>query len=267
MSQSSPISRLVMTGAFLASAGLLVTVLSNGSGETAPDERLVEPQEAKTLSPSDLSAYRSMLSDTERWVVLESESGSLERLFVESSNESLAEHAAERLVVEQTEGWPAGYRRDFLKSLSVEAIASGVENQLPPSVTLAQAVLESGWGRSGLATQHNNLFGVKSGSHDSGVVLSTFEGGGASQRRAKARFREYSDWSESLAHHNRLLSTDRRYAGARAQWMDWQAFVDELAPVYATDPAYVSSVSQIVRKYELDTWDSLVAQRVEHHSE
>ena len=44
--------------------------------------------------------------------------------------------------------------------------------------------------------------------------------------------------------------------------MDWQAFIDEMAPIYATDPAYVRSVSQIVEKYELDSWDSLVAQRV-----
>jgi flagellum-specific peptidoglycan hydrolase FlgJ len=96
------------------------------------------------------------------------------------------------------------------------------------------------------------------------VVLSTYEGGGDTLVRAKARFREYSDWRESLAHHNRLLSTDHRYADARAHWMDWQAFVDELAPVYATDPAYVRSVSQIVKKYDLDAWDDLVAQRVAH---
>jgi len=254
--------RFVTTSLFLLSAGALGVALNSSGLKDGEESVAMEPVRIVKKSEIELEAYRHMLSDSTRWVVLESEAGALERVFVESGDDSIAVSAAERLVDNQTQGWPEGYRRDFLESLSVEAIASGVANELPPSVTLAQAVLESGWGRSGLATQHNNLFGVKSGAYDSGVVLSTYEGGGATQRRAKARFRQYSDWSESLAHHNRLLSTDQRYADARAHWMDWQAFVDEIAPVYATDPAYVRSLSQIVQKYDLDSWDALVAQRV-----
>lgn len=264
MEQKHAIARFVTTTGFLLSAGVLGFALGAASEESEPDSTTAVAEISVQVELPDLEAFRSVLSDSNRWVVLESEKGSLERLFVESGSDELAVSAAERLVLDQTGDWPEGYRRDFLENLSVEAIASGVANELPPSVTLAQAVLESGWGRSGLATRHNNLFGVKSGGSDSGVVLSTYEGGGDTLVRAKARFREYSDWRESLAHHNRLLSTDHRYADARAHWMDWQAFVDELAPVYATDPAYVRSVSQIVKKYDLDAWDDLVAQRVAH---
>jgi flagellum-specific peptidoglycan hydrolase FlgJ len=195
-------------------------------------------------------------------VVLETEAGSLEKLFVDSGNPDLARAAVNRMVQEQTGDWPEGYRRDFLGALSAQAIHSGVENQLPPSVTLAQAVLESGWGRSGLATKHKNLFGLKSGAHSDGVVLSSWEGGGAERTRSRSRFREYGDWSESLAHHNLLISSDSRYREARAAWTDWEAFIDELAPIYATDPNYVKRVSQIVERYGLDTWDALVAERV-----
>jgi flagellum-specific peptidoglycan hydrolase FlgJ len=205
------------------------------------------------------------LSDEERWVVLDSQAGSLEALFVDSTNPVLAKAAASRLVSAQQLAWPAGYRRDFLGSLSEQAIQSGVENQLPPSVTLAQAVLESGWGRSGLAKKHNNLFGLKSGAHSDGVILSSWEGGGAERTRVASRFRAYSDWSESLIHHNLLISTDSRYQTARAAWQDWEAYIDELAPVYATDPDYVERVSQIVERYGLDAWDNLVAQRVAKH--
>jgi flagellum-specific peptidoglycan hydrolase FlgJ len=62
-----------------------------------------------------------------------------------------------------------------------------------------------------------------------------------------------------------LISTDSRYQTARAAWQDWEAYIDELAPVYATDPDYVERVSQIVERYGLDAWDNLVAQRVAKH--
>ena len=241
------------------------------SGAPTPEEAALAHQRAQALHRESLEGDQqeqlrmTRLADSQSWVVLSSEEGSLEQLFVDSSNADLASAAVTRLVQEKTQGWPEGYRRDFLGELSGQAIHSGVENRLPPSVTLAQAVLESGWGRSGLATQHKNLFGLKSGAHSDGVILSSWEGGGATRTRHKSRFRAYDDWSESLAHHNLLISTDRRYQEARAAWMNWEAFIDELAPVYATDPEYVTRVSQIVERYDLDAWDGLVAQRVAKH--
>jgi len=210
-----------------------------------------------------LQQQKARLLDVERWVVLSTEEGALEDLFVESENPVLLEGALSVMVDKQQREWPAGYRRDFLSALSTEAIRSGVENQLPPSITLAQAVLESGWGRSGLAKKHNNLFGVKAGARDGGVLLASWEGGGEGRTLKKSRFRKYAAWSESLADHNRLLSRDRRYSQARESWTDWQQFLDRLAPVYATDPLYARRISQIVERYNLHVWDQLVAARVE----
>ena len=205
---------------------------------------------------------KSRLLDVDRWVVLSTEEGALEDLFVGSKNPVLLDGALSVMIDKQQQAWPAGYRRDFLSALSTEAIRSGVENQLPPSITLAQAVLESGWGRSGLAKKHNNLFGVKAGSRDGGVLLSSWEGGGETRTLKKSRFRKYTAWSESLADHNRLLSSDRRYSRAREAWTDWKQFLKQLAPVYATDPQYVQHISQIVERYNLHVWDQLVAARV-----
>ena len=265
MEKSQQNRRIAVTALFVSLVGVSVSALQShepvdelGSEET--------PQSVKVNVPVESDEERLLrLSDQHRWVVLPSEAGSLESLFVDSANPVLASAAVSRLVQEQSLDWPVGYRRDFLGSLSEQAIESGVENQLPPSVTLAQAVLESGWGRSGLATKHNNLFGVKSGSHSDGVVLSSWEGGGAQRSRVASRFRAYDDWSESLVHHNLLISTDRRYVTARTAWKDWEAYIDELAPVYATDPEYVDRVSQIVQRYDLDAWDDLVAKRVAKH--
>ncbi len=166
MTQKSSIIRLVTTSLFLLSAGALGVALNSSAIDNPNEPVQIEPLVVVQKSDKELAAYRHMLSDSTRWVVLESEAGALERVFVESDTDSIAVSAAERLVDNQTQGWPEGYRRDFLESLSVEAIASGVANELPPSVTLAQAVLESGWGRSGLATQHNNLIAVKTGAYD-----------------------------------------------------------------------------------------------------
>jgi flagellum-specific peptidoglycan hydrolase FlgJ len=262
MNTSTPIRRISVTLVFVGLLGVGRQALLSANQAPAVGSTPAVVPEGNT--PSDQQRF-VLLSDEARWVVLGSQAGALEALFVDSANPVLAKAAASRLVREQEQDWPVGYRRDFLGSLSEQAIQSGFENQLPPSVTLAQAVLESGWGRSGLAKQHNNLFGLKSGGHSDGVVLSSWEGGGAERTRVASRFRAYADWSESLLHHNLLISTDRRYQTARAAWQDWEAYIDELAPVYATDPDYVKRVSQIVKRYDLDAWDALVAQRVAKH--
>ena len=259
MTQKHTIPRVVVTLFFLLGLAAVALVLPVRSA----DESVVASSVSPPIPQKEIQEQFERLVDVDKWVVLDSEEDALEQLFVQSSTEEIAGGAVQHLVAQKVNHWPAGYRREFLSGLSAEAIVSGVENQLPPSVTLAQAVLESGWGRSGLARRHNNLFGVKSGSTDDGVLMTTYEGGGGDRTVQKSRFRRYGDWSESLAHHNRLLGSDRRYQTARIAWRDWRAFVDEMAPVYATDPAYVTHLSQLVRKYELDSWDDLVARRVE----
>ena len=150
--------------------------------------------------------------------------------------------------------WPGDYRGAFLERLAPHAIRSGRANCVPPSVVMAQAVQESGWGRSGLARSHGNLFGIKSWS-DKGVELATTEGAGVPTR---ASFRRWTDWTESVEVHGRLLSNDPRYAHANAHREDAEAYVKAIAPVYASDPAYAEKLVKIMRRYELTTWDAQV---------
>lgn len=155
---------------------------------------------------------------------------------------------------ESAPAWPGDYRGAFLERLAPHAIRSGRANCVPPSVVMAQAVQESGWGRSGLARSHGNLFGIKSWS-DKGVELATTEGAGVVTR---ASFRRWTDWTESVEVHGRLLSTDPRYAHANAHREDAEAYVKAIAPVYASDPAYADKLVRIMRRYELTTWDAQV---------
>lgn len=148
--------------------------------------------------------------------------------------------------------WSGGSRSGetqgrFLRELAPAVLVTARTSSVPPSVTLAQAILESGWGRSSVAREANNLFGVKAPSNERGYSPS----GGA-------RYRVYPDWEASLAHHNELLSTSSRYAATRACTDDWRRFLKVMAPVYATSRTYVRQVSDLVERYRLQRWDAMV---------
>ncbi len=181
-------------------------------------------------------------------------------LLLHGKTEAGRQAAIEGLVDLTTQDWPEDYRGDFLRALAPGALETAVEQGVPASVTLAQAIQESGWGRSGLARRHNNLFGVKSGSRKGGVTLRTREVRNGRSRFVNAPFRTFDSWAESIRHHGTLLSGDTRYARARQSWKDWRGYLEHLAPVYASDPHYAHRVGWFIERYELDRWDALVVE-------
>lgn len=175
-----------------------------------------------------------------------------------STDDAARAEGARELIAAIEAEWPDDHRRAFLVQIAPEALQSAIDHCVPPSVTVGQAILESGWGRSALARRHHNLFGVKAGGSAPAVELPTMEHAPDGTRDERARFRTYADWAESLAHHDRLLAQDPRYAAARPHWDHWPMFLATVAPTYASDPAYVARVSALVRDYRLDAWDALV---------
>lgn len=171
----------------------------------------------------------------------------LELVFCEADDPAHVAESAELLVEAAAEDWPGGAQGRFLRALAPAVLLTARESGLPPSVTLAQAILESGWGRSAVAQNANNLFGMKAGRSDQGYAPS---GGN--------RYRVYESWEDSLRAHAELLSSSSRYAAARAHSHDWKAFLRALAPVYASSRTYVQTVSTIVESYDLDRWDAMV---------
>ncbi|MFQ5779141.1 MAG: glycoside hydrolase family 73 protein, partial [Terriglobia bacterium] len=119
------------------------------------------------------------------------------------------------------------YQSRFLHRLVPAVVRLQQETGLPASVVLAQAILESDWGRSLLARRNHNLFGIKAhpsartGRDGQGsaatdaVVYSTTEYTGKLARRVKARFARYPSYDQCLQDYVRLLSR-LRYAPARA---------------------------------------------------
>ena len=149
-----------------------------------------------------------------------------------------------------------GYARDIAKN-----------NDLYASVMIAQAILESGWGQSGLASAPNyNLFGIKGDYNGNSVRMDTLEDDGSGNYyAAKEPFRKYSNYGESLNDYASLLTGDNNpnswrykfYYGARVSATNsYQDATQHLTGRYATDTRYASKLNQLIQTYGLTQYDA-----------
>jgi flagellum-specific peptidoglycan hydrolase FlgJ len=197
--------------------------------------------QARTLAATDLAAAQPAARS----------------LWVHATRDDVRDAALELILSDARDQWTPGFRQDFLMDLLPSVLPAARRWNVPPSATLAQAILESGWGRSKLTTRYHNLFGVKAGASDQKVRMASREHLWGKLRPSRQTFRTYESTGESIAHHARLLGSDRRYAHARPLWSDWHAFLVAIAPRYASSPKYVARISEIVALYDLDKWDAL----------
>lgn len=100
---------------------------------------------------------------------------------------------------------------NFINSISDSAILNYNNFKILPSITIAQAILESGWGNSRLSRQANNLFGIKSTSDWKGEIIS-LETKENFDEIYKANFRKYISVDDSMIDHAKFLSENPRYA-------------------------------------------------------
>ena len=143
----------------------------------------------------------------------------------------------------------------FLLSIYQAAIDGWHQYGVLPSVTAAQAILESAWGESALATEGHNLFGIKGSYNGQSIVMRTAEYGGGGYYYIKDAFRRYPSNYESVVDHGRFLASNSRYHNLLWQ-RNYAVVTNDLhADGYATDPAYASSLNNIIRTYGLDSWD------------
>ena len=162
--------------------------------------------------------------------------------------------AADWIVQNGAKDWVNDYRSIFLKEIAIDVLLSAHEHHLFPSVIFSQSILESGWGRSRLAVQYNNLFGIKGYSTDLKVRTTTYEKINGRRVAHKTSFRVFSSWGEAIQYHGDLLSTDARYQHA-VQAKTYEEYIRLIAPQYASEPDYADLVVQLVEGYDLDRWD------------
>lgn len=127
------------------------------------------------------------------------------------------------------------------------------------SLTTAQAILESGWGKSGLAVKGKALFGIKAGGTWRGKVYNAETKecyDGATYTTIKATFRAYGSWEESVADHSALLTGNTRYKTVVGE-KDYKAACWAIkAAGYATAPDYAEQLIKIIDCYALTKFDT-----------
>ena len=139
-----------------------------------------------------------------------------------------------------------GYSR---QSAEAAAAASGI----PATFMLAQAALETGWGKREIigadGSASHNLFGIKAGAGWSGptVDVTTTEYLAGRPQKMVQRFRAYASEAESFADYARMMRSSPRYAAVAAAGGDARAFANGLQKAgYATDPAYASKLGKVI---------------------
>lgn len=145
----------------------------------------------------------------------------------------------------------------FVQSIWPQAQKTAAELGVPARALVAQAALETGWGRrlagrEGVSSQ--NLFGIKAGSRWSGerVNSATHEFVDGVRRSERADFRAYGSTAESFADYAHLLGNPR-YAAARNAGNDTHRFANALQKAgYATDPHYAAKITAIANGATLD---------------
>jgi len=149
---------------------------------------------------------------------------------------------------------------DFFTQFSPEILAACQGTPLFPSVTAAQAALETGYGKSKIA---NNMFGIKAiGAHSpywkgAAQAAKTTEVLNGTAGTYNLEFRAYDSVTDSIKDHSYFLLQNPRYSKAgvfTAKTPEDQARALQAAG-YATDPGYADKLIQIINKYSLKSLD------------
>ncbi|HEX5678751.1 MAG TPA: flagellar assembly peptidoglycan hydrolase FlgJ [Alcanivorax sp.] len=137
---------------------------------------------------------------------------------------------------------------DFVHQLSEPAREASRRTGMPAPLILAQAALETGWGRREIPTadggNSHNLFGIKAGANWDGPTTEvvTHEYINGRRTRMVDSFRVYDSYAEAFADHARLIGENPRYAPVLRAADAEQAARALQSGGYATDPAYADKL-------------------------
>ncbi|MDP3368028.1 MAG: flagellar assembly peptidoglycan hydrolase FlgJ [Pseudomonas sp.] len=147
--------------------------------------------------------------------------------------------------------------QDFVQTMLPLAQEAADRIGVEPHYLVAQAALETGWGKSILRRSDGdssfNLFGIKTHGQWQGeaarAVTSEYRDG--QMVRETANFRAYDSYKQSFHDLVDFLQSNPRYQNALSKTDNSETFVRELqAAGYATDPQYARKINQIARKID-----------------
>lgn len=148
----------------------------------------------------------------------------------------------------------SGNKKEFIDTLLPYALKAAEQHGVSPSVLLAQAAIETGWGTK---VKSNNFFGIKGGGVWKGktTTFNTSEYENGVKISTKGKFRAYDTIEESVMDYARLMGVQNYRKVKNAP--NYKVAAYELKNAgYATDPNYPNLLIDIVRQNGLDYWDN-----------
>lgn len=152
-------------------------------------------------------------------------------------------------------------KKSFIEKIRPVAQEGYIKYGILPSLTLAQAALESGWGKKQVG---NNIFGIKKGSSWTGPTKSllTHEYVNGRKIRIYDEFRAYPSIEDSVRDYHKLLARAKRYERVRRAKDYKEACIEIQRSGYATDPNYGKKLRQIIEFNKLYQYDKITKNKV-----
>ena len=148
----------------------------------------------------------------------------------------------------------------FIDKISAYAKVLQSEYGVLPSISIAQAILETNWGNSELSEKYNNFYGIKGSEEANTVLMNTKEFVDEEWIEINGRFRIYESWQDSMNAHTKLFVegttwNPQQYAAVLAADNYRDAAFALQASGYATDPTYPEKLIELIQQYKLDQFD------------
>jgi LysM repeat protein len=139
----------------------------------------------------------------------------------------------------------------YIQRYAEIAVEKMREHKIPASITLAQGILESAAGKSELAINANNHFGIKCGGKWNGKTYTKDDD------KADECFRKYNSPEQSFEDHTEFLQAPRYAELFSLEITDYKAWAHGLKKAgYATHPQYAERLIRIIEEYELMRYDT-----------
>ena len=146
---------------------------------------------------------------------------------------------------------------EFIQKVAPHAVNAMHEHRVLASLTIAQACLESGYGKASIG---NNIFGIKAGGGWTGKTQTvvTHEYYNGVKTKVNAVFRDYNSISDSIKDHTSLFVRLQRYQNLLGETDYRRASQLVYQDGYATDPNYPAKLISIIEQYKLYQYDKEV---------
>lgn len=151
---------------------------------------------------------------------------------------------------------------DFIKLISNAVCFENKKRGYPlfSSVVIAQAILETGWGKSNMMMKANAVFGIKATANWNGKVFNskTYEVYDGKIYNITGCFRAYNSIQESVSDYFDLICKSERYRKALVTSSPNECIQAIKDGGYATDPGYVNKIMTIINSWNLTEFDNKV---------